>query len=85
MIDAIVHDFLTTEPPPPRIQDTQLPTLLVTKLLYSEEQPIPSDNEEEERASEPTQEVTDKDFEVFYQQEDPKDTPSPSHRYLPSA
>lgn len=31
---------------------------------------------------EPTQEVTDKDFVIFYQQEDPEDLPGPSHRPL---
>ena len=40
----------------------------------------------DEEAKEPTpklvQEVTDKDFEVFYQQEDPEDAPSTSHRPL---
>ena len=36
-IDKEIYGFLTTEPPPPKTQDAQLPTSLVTKLLYSQE------------------------------------------------
>lgn len=43
------------------------------------------DDEVKERTLEPTQEVTHKDFEVFYQQEDPEDLLGPSHcRLLPA-
>ena len=73
LIDIAVLSFLTTAPPPFRTQDTQLPAPLVTKLLYYQELPIPLDDEAKERTFEPTQKVTDKDFEVFYQQEDPED------------
>lgn len=54
------------------------------KLLYSQEQPIPSDDEQEEHAPEPTKEDLDKDFEVFYQ-EDPEELSIPLHRCLPTA
>jgi len=35
LIDVAILDFLLTEPPPTRTQDTQLPALCATKLLYS--------------------------------------------------
>ena len=55
-----------------------LPTPLVAKLLYSYEQPISSDEEQEELASEPTQVDIERDFEVFYHA-DSEDTSEPSH------
>ena len=80
LIDVVVPGFLT-KPPPFGTQDAQLPTPLATKHLYSQKQPLPSDDEQEEPKTEPTQEVLDKDFEVFYQ-EDPEDSPAPTHHYL---
>ena len=44
---------------------------------------MPSDDEVTERTPEPTQEVTNKDFEVFYRQEDLEDLPGPSQRHFP--
>ena len=41
------------------------------------------DDKAKESTLEPVQEVTDKDFEVFYQQEDPKDLPDPLQCHLP--
>ena len=73
---------MLTDPSPARTQDTQLPTPLVNRLLYSQEPPIPSDKENKKPTPEPIQEVIDKDFEVFYQQEDPEDLPSTSQRRL---
>lgn len=47
---------------------------------------IPSDNKAKESILEPApQEVTEKDFEVFYQQEDTGDAPSSSPQRLPLA
>ena len=62
--------------------NAQLPAPLPAKLLYSQEPPIPSNEEAKDPTLELVYEVTDKDFEVFYQQEDPEDTPSTSHRPL---
>ena len=53
LIDIVVPSFLTT-PPLSETQDAQLPNLLVTKLLYSQEQPIPLNNEAKECTPEPT-------------------------------
>ena len=78
LIDIAFPGFLTTASPPSGTQDTQLPALLITKLLYSQEPPIPLNNEAEELIAEATQEVTNKDFEVFYRQEDPEDLHGPS-------
>lgn len=58
--------------------------LLAAKLLYSQKQPIPSDDKQEEHAPEPTQEDLDKDFKVFYQ-EDTKSILTSSHPRLPAA
>ena len=75
LIDVAVPGFLLTEPPLEGTQDTQLPAPLVARLLYSQEPSIPSDSEEREPTSKPIhQEVTEKDFKVFYC----KDTPSTS-------
>lgn len=80
LIDIIVSDFLITEPPPTRTQDTLLSTAIAARLLYSQKPLIPSDDEVKERTPDLVQqEVTDKDFEVFYQQEDPEYTSSTSH------
>ena len=54
LIGVAVPGFLTITPPPAGTQDAQLPTLLITKLLYSQESPIPSDYEAEERTPEAT-------------------------------
>jgi len=80
LIDIAIPGFLT-KPSPSSTQDAQLLAPLVAKLLYSQEQPIPSEDKQEEQAPEPTQEDLDKDFEVFYQ-EDPKDSLAPSHCHL---
>ena len=66
LIDVAVPGFLTIAHAPFRTQDTQLPAPLIAKLLYSQELPIPSDDDAEERTLEATQEVTYKDFEIFY-------------------
>lgn len=39
------------------------------KLLYFQEQPIPSDDEQEECVPKPSKEDLDKEFEVFYQED----------------
>ena len=83
LIDVAILGFLTKSPPF-GTQDAQLPALLAAKLLYSQDQPIPSDNEPEEHAPEPTQKDLDKDFEVFYQ-EDPEDSLAPTHHHLTTA
>ena len=60
---------------------------LAAKLLYSHEQPLPSNNkreeEREEPISEPTQDI-DKDFEAFYRA-DPKDSLALAHCHLVAA
>lgn len=85
LIDVAVPGILLTDPPPVRTQDTQLPASLVTRLLYSQELPTPSDDEAKEPTPELVQEVTNKDFEVFYQQKDLEDLPGPSLCHLPPA
>lgn len=40
-------------------------------ILYSQEQPLPTDEKAKKPTPEPNQEVTDKDFEVFYHQDAP--------------
>ena len=85
LIDVAVPGFLTTAAPPSRTRDAQLPASFITKLLYSLEPPIPLKNEAEERTPKATQEVTDKDFEVYYRQEGPEDLFGPSQcRLLPT-
>ena len=67
LIDVVVLGFLLSEPPLVRTQDAQLPALLAARLLYSQEPPIPSDDEAKESTPKPIhQEVTEKGFEVFY-------------------
>ena len=83
LIDVAILGFLLSKPPLKGTQDAQIPASFAARLLYSQEPPLPSDNEAKESTPEPTlQEVTDKDFEVFYQQEDPKDAPSTSRPHL---
>lgn len=83
LIDLVVLGFLLFEPPLAGTQDAQLPAPLATKLLYSQGPPILSDDEAKEPTPEPVlQEVTNKDFEVFYQQEDPVNAPSTSRKHL---
>ena len=53
LIDVAVPDFLTT-PSPFGTQDAQLQAPLITKLLHSQEQPIPSDDEAKEGMPKPT-------------------------------
>ena len=77
LIDITVPKFLT-EPPPPGTQDAGLLAQLATKLLYSHEQTIPSDEEREEPICEPTQADIEKNFEVFYRA-DSEDTPDPNN------
>lgn len=85
LIDVAVLGFLTTAPSPSKTRDAQLPASFITKLLYSQEPPIPLKNEAEERTLEATQEVTDKDFEVYYRQEGLEDLFGPSQcRLLPT-
>ena len=56
-----------SKPPPAGTQDAQLPALLAARLLYSQESPIPSNDEAKESTPKPIhQEVTKMDFEVFY-------------------
>ena len=71
LIDVAVPRFLLIEPPLERTQDAQLPAPLVAKLIYSQEPTLPSDEEDKESTSEFVQEVTDKDFEVFYRLDAP--------------
>lgn len=66
LIDIAVPTFLLTDPPLARIQDAKLPAPLITKLFYSQEPPIPSNYKARKPTPKPIQEVTDKDFEVFY-------------------
>jgi len=81
LIDVAVPGIQLNEPPPAGTQDALLPAPLVAKLLYSQEPPIPSDDEDKEPTPDLVQqEVTDKDFKVFYQQENPEVTHSTSHR-----
>ena len=62
-----VPGLLLIEPPQEKTQDAQLPTPLATRLLYSQEPSIPSENEEREPTPKPIyQVVIEKDFEVFY-------------------
>ena len=72
MIDVSIPSFLATGPPPVGTQDAQLLAALVTRILYSQKQPLPTDEELKEPTPKPMQEVTDRDFEAFYR----KDTPS---------
>ena len=53
LIDVAIPKFLT-KPLPSSTQDAQLPAPLAAKLLYSQEQPIPSDVEQEEHTPKPT-------------------------------
>ena len=78
LIDVAVRGFLLTDPPSAGTQDAQLLAPLVTKHLYSQEPPMPSNDEVTKCTPKPTQEVIDKDFEAFYHQEDLEDLPSPS-------
>ena len=83
LIDIAVLGFLLIEPFPAGTQDTLLPAPLATRFLYSQEPPIPSDDKAKEPILEPThQEVTDKDFKVFYQQKDPENAPNTSYHHL---
>ena len=66
LIDVAVPGFLLSEPPPKRTQDAQLPALLAARLLYPQESTLLSENEDKESTPESVQEVTDRDFEVFY-------------------
>ena len=72
LIDVTVPGFLLSEPPPKGTQDAQIPAPLAAKPLYSQEPPLPSDDEA-------------KDFKVFYQQEDPADAPNTSCPHLKPA
>lgn len=82
LIDVAILGFLLSEPSPTGIQDAQLPAPQAARLLYSHEPLIPSDDEAKEPTPEPAQqEVTDKDFKVFYLQ-DLEDAPSTSLLHL---
>ena len=80
LIDMVVHGILT-KPPPSGTQDAQLLALVAAKLLYYQEQAIPSDNKPEKHTPKSTQDDMDKDFEVFYY-EDPEDSPAPTRHHL---
>ena len=82
LIDVAVVGFLLTNRPLAGTQDAQLLAPLASQLLYSQEPPIPSDKETKESTHKLVQDVIDKDFEVFYQQEDPNVAPSTLHRPL---
>ena len=70
LIDVAVLGFLLSEPSPVGTQDAYLPAPLAARILYSQELPIPSSNEAKESIPEPIhQEVTEKDFEVFYRED----------------
>lgn len=62
LFDIAILGFFTG-PPPPNTQDAGLPAQLATKLFYSHEQTIPSNEKREEPISEPTQANIKKDFE----------------------
>ena len=66
LIDVAVLGFLLSEPPPEGTQDAQLPAPLATRLLYSQESTPSSGNKDKKSTSESVQEVTYKDFKVFY-------------------
>ena len=83
LIDVAIPGFFI-KPPHSGTQAAQLPDPLAAKLLYSQEQAIPSEDEPEERIPEPTQEDLDKDFEIFYR-EDPENSPTPTHHHLATA
>lgn len=74
-MDVAVPGFLTVRPLSIGTQDVQLPTSLVTRILYFQEQPLLAEEEAKKSIPEPVQEVTDRDFEVFYRH----DVPSTSH------
>ena len=71
LIDVAVLGFLLFEPPLERTQDAQLLALLATRLLYSQESTPSLGNEDKKSTSEFVQEVTDRDFEVFYRIDTP--------------
>ena len=77
LIDVSIPGFLAAGPPPVGTQDVQLPAALATRILYSQKQPLPTDEELKEPTPEPVQEVTDRDFEAFYC----KDAPSASQAH----
>ena len=80
LIDITVSDFLIIEPPLAGTQDTLPLAPIAARLLYSQKPLIPSDDEVKEPTPDPVQqEMTDKDFEVFYQQEEPEYASSTSH------
>ena len=79
LIDMPTLGFLLLETPLEGTQDAQFPAPLAVRLLYSREPPIRFDNKDKKSTTEPTQpEVTDRDFEVFYQQEELEDALSTS-------
>ena len=55
LIDVVVSGFLLTKPPPVGTQDALLPTLFAARLLYSQEPPIPLDDEAKEPTPDPVQ------------------------------
>lgn len=82
-INVAVHGFFI-KLPPSGTQNAQLLALLATKLLYSDEQPLPSNDKREKPSSEPIHEVQDKDFEIFFQ-EDLEDSQTLARRHLVTA
>lgn len=83
LIDVVVLGFLLTKPPPEGTQDTQLPAPLAARLIYSQEPPIPSDEEERDSTPKPIHpKVKDKDFEVFYHKDAPSTSITHSSREL---
>ena len=71
LIDVAVPRFLLFEPPPEGSQDAQISAPLATRLLYSQKSTLPSDDGDKESTSKSVQEVTDRDFEVFYHTDAP--------------
>ena len=64
LIDVAVPRFLI-EPPPPGPHDAELSDQLMARLFYPQKETIPSDEEQEEPALEPTHVDMEKDFKVF--------------------
>ena len=64
LIDVAVPRFLI-EPLPPGPHDAELSDQLMARLFYPQKETIPSDEEQEEPALEPTHVDMEKDFKVF--------------------
>lgn len=71
-IDVVVSGFLLTKAPLKGTQDAQIPAPVAARHLYSREPPIPSNTGTKESTSKSVQQVTEKDFEVFYHSNAPR-------------